>query len=269
MVYIFNFNNPYKKDRVYRGMNIFAEIITLMKKFALSFTLLFILLVFQVFAQRTIEKQNLLWTRYMLKVRISDQYLFRQEVEERTYWFPWRQHQVVMRSLLERKLGQGWSVGGGFTYFQHSLPNSPVGEVIQKKLELRPQLELIYQQSITSKLILQHRYWYEWRFFQKEPQGFEHVANRVRYRLELSYIPHPKITLKAFDEIHLHLASTITSNVFDQNRVGGSIIFMPEPNFGLELGYLNWYQQKPSGKDFYSRNITRITLHHQLKFAKK
>lgn len=263
------FIKPYKKDRECRKKNTFAEISIKMKKFTPSFILLIFFFGFHASAQKNVEKQNLLWTRYLLKVKVSEQYLFRQEVEERTYWFPWRQHQLVVRSLMERKLGKGWNIGGGFTYFLHSLPNTPEAEVIQKKLELRPQLEVIYQQTLSPKLSLQHRYWYEWRFYQKEPKGFEHLSNRIRYRMEFSYTPHPKITLKAFDEIHLHLASKVTTNVFDQNRVGGSLIFMPQPNFGLELGYLNWFQQKPAGKDFFSRDITRITLHHTLNFAKK
>lgn len=263
------FLKPYKKDRVNRKKNTFAEISKVMKKFSIGFLFLFFWAGFMASAQKTVEKQNLLWTRYLLKVKVSDKYQIRQEVEERTYWFPWRQHQFVMRTLLERRLGKGWNVGGGFTYFLHSLPNSPDAEVVQKKLELRPQLEVIYQQNLSPKFSLQHRYWFEWRFYQKEPQGFEHISNRFRYRMEFSYVPHPKLTLKVFDEIHLHLAHKTNPNVFDQNRVGGSVIFMPEPNFGLELGYLNWFQQKPSGNDFFSRNITRITLHHTLNFAKK
>lgn len=241
-----------------------------MKKISLSFILLFFLLVLQAKAQKNVEKQDLLWVRYLVKAKISDKYQVRQEVEERTYWFPWRQHQLVMRTLLERKLGKAWNVGGGFTYFQHSLPNNPDVEVVQKKLELRPQVEVIYQQSLAPKFSIQHRYWYEWRFFQNESKGFDHTSNRIRYRLELSYLPHPKITLKVFDEIHLHLSSKITPNVFDQNRVGGSIIYMPSPNYGIEVGYLNWFQQKPnSQKDFFSRDITRITFHHTLQFTKK
>ena len=234
-----------------------------------SLLLVFLLVSPLALAQKNVEKQHLLWTRYLLKARLSENLLIRQEVEERTYWFPWRQHQFVARSLVERKLGKGWFVGAGFTYFLHSLPNNPEIKDYQNKLELRPQLELIHVQSLNPKLSLQHRYWFEWRFFEKDLTGFELLSNRIRYRLELSYSPIKKLTLKAFDEIHLQVGEKIVYNVFDQNRVGGSVVFMPNPDFGFELGYFNWFQQRNTGKDFYSRNITRITLHHTLNLAKK
>jgi len=57
-----------------------------------------------LFAQKNTTTQELLWSRYYLKLKINDLYQIRQEIEERTYWFPWRQHQFVSRTFVERKL---------------------------------------------------------------------------------------------------------------------------------------------------------------------
>src|SRR5690554_890224 len=84
-------------------------------------------------AQKKVDTQQLLWTRYYLKLKLHDNYQIRQEVEERTYWFPWRQHQFVTRTFAERKLGKGWNAGLGFTYFLQSLPHNP--EISNLKIE--------------------------------------------------------------------------------------------------------------------------------------
>lgn len=54
-------------------------------------------------AQKNVETQQ----RYSLKLKLNDHYQLRQEIEERAYWFPWRQHQFVSRTAAERKLGKG------------------------------------------------------------------------------------------------------------------------------------------------------------------
>jgi len=213
-------------------------------------------------AQKNIDTQHLLWTRYSLKLKLNDNYQLRQEIEERTYWFPWRQHQFVTRTFAERKLGKGWNAGLGFTYFLQSLPHDPEITDFTNQLELRPQFELAYRQIISEKMVLHHRYWSEFRFFEQPNGSFEYGNNRMRYKLEIRYSPIQKLTLKTFDEIHINIGSKIVQNVFDQNRYGASIQYMPIENFGFELGYFNWYQQRKSGVDFYNRHIVRFTIHH-------
>lgn len=77
-------------------------------------SILFAIFLFGLFsenvnAQKNIENQHLLWTRYYLKLKLNDNYQLRQEIEERNYWFPWRQHQFVSRTFADRKLGKGWN----------------------------------------------------------------------------------------------------------------------------------------------------------------
>lgn len=214
------------------------------------------------------DTQRLLWARYYLKLKLNDAFQIRQEVEERTFWFPWRQHQFVTRTFVERKLGSGWNTGVGFTYFLQSLPHHPDIPVSQSSTELRPQLEIAYKQAIFKNLTLHHRYWSEFRFFEQAHGPFEFGNNRSRYKLEIGYTPFEKLTLKAFDEIHFNIGRKIIQNVFDQNRIGASVQYMTHPNFGIELGYFNWFQQRRSGVDFYNRHILRITTHQTINFKK-
>lgn len=215
-------------------------------------------------AQKNVDTQQLLWTRYSLKLKFNDRYQLRQEVEERTYWFPWRQHQFSFRTHLERKLGKGWQTALGFTYFLQALPQDPTISIFETRTELRPQLELGYKQSLSEKISLHHRYWSEFRFFEQDNGSFDYGNIRARYKIEIQYSPIANLTLKAFDEIHLNIGGEIIQNVFDQNRIGASVQYMPFKTLGFELGYFNWYQQRSSGVDFFNRHIVRFTIHHSI-----
>jgi len=81
-------------------------------------------------AQKNIETQNHLWVRYQLK--INYRYQDRQEIEERTFWFPWRQYQFVSRTHGEQKLGKGWNVAVSFTHFLQATPQKPEAKVCEK-----------------------------------------------------------------------------------------------------------------------------------------
>ncbi len=225
---------------------------------------LFSLISFPALAQKNIETQQLLWMRYSLKLKINPTYQIRQEFEERIYWFPWRQHQFVSRTQLDRKLGNGWNVALGFTYLLQALPQDPLVKDFETNTELRPQFEIANNQKLGSGFSLNHRYWTEFRFLEQPDGSFEYNNIRTRYKLELSYTPFKKTTLKAFDEIQLNIGSKIVNNVFDQNRYGASFQFMAKENLGFELGYINWFQQRKSGADFYSRDIIRFTIHQSL-----
>jgi hypothetical protein len=219
-------------------------------------------------AQKNVATQHLLWTGYFLKLKLNDTYQLRQELDERNFLFSWRQHQFVSRTFMERKLGKGWSTGIGFTYLVQSLPQDPDVISYTNRKELRPQLEIVYKQSISEKFTIHHRYWSEFRFFEQADKSFVYGNNRFRYRLEARWTPAKKITLKVFDEMMLNLGKRITQNIFDQNRYGASIQYMPLQNFGIELGYINLFQQRKSGVDFYHLHIARFAVHHTISCKK-
>jgi len=241
-----------------------------MRYFCKSLIVLLIILASgKAFSQKKTEDQSLLWLRYQLKLNINPDWQVVQEVEERTYWFPWRQHQFLTRTMLNLKLGKGWSAGAGFTYFEQSLPHDPSEKDYHDLTELRPQIEISYKQNLSEKIELSHRYWSEFRIIEQEAGNFKYTNNRSRYKLEIGYSPMTKIKLKAFEEIMFNIGSKVTYNVFDQNRLGLSLQYMPFQNFGFELGYINWFQQRSSGDEFYNRNIIRFTILHTIDLKSK
>jgi len=220
-------------------------------------------------AQKQVVHQNLLWTRYALKLNINNHWSASQEFEERTYWFPWRQHQFVSRSLAQYQFENGWNFGGGFAYFLQAVPQDPHIKEYDNELELRPQLELAYKERFSEKFTVSHRYWSEFRYFKPQNDNIRYGNIRMRYKLEIQYRPITNVTFKIYDEVFVNIGKNIGYNVFDQNRIGASIQYMPVHNVGFELGYLNWFQQRASGNNFYNRNIIRLSIHHNINFKSK
>jgi len=230
------------------------------------------------FAQNSkqITKQELVWLRYTAQFRFNENWQLRTELEERAYLDPWRQHQILFRNQVERKLHNGWSAALGFTWFEQTLPHDPKEIDSYKRLELRPQQGLLFKQNFSTRLHLTHRYWFEERFFQRlenrSPSGgYEFGRLRFRYLLQCSFDIIPmeslkgKMTLNVFDEIMLNVGGKIVHNTFDQNRIGMALRYGLTDSFALEGSYFNWFQQRSSGTEYFNRNIWRLTLVHQIK----
>lgn len=215
-------------------------------------------------AQKNVETQHLLWTGYSLKLPIAADWKFKQEIENRQYWFPYNQHQFITRSHVERDSSDEFSTAAGFTYFRQSLPQDPYYKDLTVRTELRPQIEMLYKQALNPSLELTNRLWTEFRFFEQNNTRFRFENARLRYKLELQYNLTENWRLKLFNEILLNAGKNIVYNVFDQNRAGVSGIYELNNNVSLELGYFNWYQQRATGVDFYNRHIIRFTVHHNL-----
>jgi hypothetical protein len=221
------------------------------------------------FSQKTITHQELLWMRYFLKYEFSNKYAFKQEVEERVYFKNWSQHQLISRTQVDKKLGLNWSVAAGLTLFRLSLPQDPNSKDKTIQNEIRPQFSFSNQQSLSSKIKLDHRYLTEVRFFENESNKFDYSNIRIRYKAEFHFLLTQQLHLLVFDEILLNAGSNIVQNVFDQNRIGASFLYQTNTPFSFELGYFKWFQQRPSGTEFYSRDIIRFTLHHDFKRKSK
>lgn len=219
-------------------------------------------------AQKNVETQQFLWARYYLKLKISDEWLVKQELGQRAYWFPWEQNQSFSRSHLEKQLGKNWKTAIGFTYAVKSNHYFPKTQNFGNRAEIRPQLELAFSQPLLKKLSLHHRYWFEFRFFEQADRLLKFKNYRFRYKLELRYKILNGLTIMAFDEIFVNMGEEVVQNVFDQNRFGLSVLYAPFKNFGFELGYINGFQQKKSGADFNNDHIFRFTIHHKISFVK-
>lgn len=227
-----------------------------------------------IFAQKTVTNQNLVWYSYFLTLRFNENCYIQTELQERHFIDPVVQHQFLSRSHVHKTPGNsGWEASAGICIFLQN-PNDPYATVKLTVPELRPHVEFAYKQKL-KYLIIDHRYRAEARFFHNTSttkaeleDGFYFGNFRFRYRLQ-AVVPVWKIDekrglkIKVSDEIHLNSGKKIVKNVFEQNRFYAGLSIDALPNLTFDVGYLNWFQQRPSG-DFYNRNILRFTIFHTI-----
>lgn len=229
-----------------------------------------------VFGQKNKINQNLVWYGYYSNLIINEKYSLKSEIQERHFIKPIKQHQLVFRTNLERKLGGNWSGTAGFTFFLQS-PNDPSSESNLMVPELRPDVGFQNSQKL-SFFTISHRYKAEARFFnvvEDNQLTNKYVFSNFRFRYQLGFeVPLLKkdekeeLILKVKDEILLNVGSKIVKNTFDQNRIYLAVNYAFTPFLALELGYMNWFQQQTSGVDFYNRNIIRFSIFQKINLRK-
>ncbi|QTY27162.1 DUF2490 domain-containing protein [Flavobacterium sp. CS20] len=230
--------------------------------------LFFVLFSFKLSAQqKNVETQNLLWTRYLLNFHVSEKWTPFFDVEERMYMFPFRQHHFLPSIGANYKLSDNVSFTVAMMYFELTLPQNPNADFTESQQELRPQVAVNYRHKLDSKFSFLSRLKLEWRYKKPPDDSSYNFTNyRLRMRLGLAYNINEKFTANLLEEIHINIGDKIVRNVFDQNRLSAGLNYKINDKFQIETGYMNWFQQKSTGDDFYSRNIVYFTLRHNLKF---
>lgn len=230
------------------------------------------------FAQKEVTKQNLVWYGVFTTVNFNERWNFQNEIQERHFINPTAQHQFIVRSHLHRMLGKsGWETSIGACVFLQN-PNDPNATVKLTVPEIRPHLEFAYKQKL-DKATIDHRFRAEARFFHNTNEnrteledGFQYSNYRFRYKLQAT-VPLFKIDenravkFKTSDELFINAGNKIVTNVFDQNRIYAGFNLDVLKNLSVEVGYLNWFQQKPDGH-FFNRDILRFTVFHKINLKK-
>jgi hypothetical protein len=137
--------------------------------------------------------------------------------------------------------------------------------------------------SKVGRLNFQHRYPLEQRFLQnwvKDASGNYGMdgflfRQRVRYRLLLTLPISRKemadntLFLAVYDEPFLGLGKGIAKNILDQNRLYVALGWRFNPNFNIQLGYLNQFVVKKDGIQAERNNSLQFGLTYNLDFRKK
>ena len=231
-----------------------------------------------VWAQKQITYQKLVWLRYNQNLSLSEKWEMVNEVEDRRFVFPGKQHQLVFRSTLLHNAPHNLQPGIGFTYFRQS-PQDPRSTSNLVVPELRPHQEINFRNKFGDRWSLRQRFKLEERFFRKVSEGElakgYNFAFRFRLKIDLYYAlikdkeEKDRVLLTVSDEVMVNAGKQILYNVFDQNRVYGGIRWNTGDKTAIEGGYLWWYQQRLDGKSFYHRDILRFTFYHKISLWKK
>jgi hypothetical protein len=235
--------------------------------------ILILILGLQLSAQnKEVSHQSLYWTRYYNQLSINEKWTWHNEIDNRTFFVNNKHHHFIVHSRLHDKLSKNLEIAFGLTYSLQS-PQDPNSASSLSIPELRPNQEINYTTLLTDRLSIQQRFRIDERFIHKNNgttliDGYD-FNFRFRYKLQCNYkLNTPETlqqtTLKLADELMINAGGNITYN-FDQNRIYIALEQVLTKNFSIELGYLNWHQQRASGYQFFDRDIVRLTIYHKIK----
>ena len=235
--------------------------------------LLFLLMQFFVVkAQKSMSHQELYWLRYYNQISFNKKWVWHNEVENRRFFKNNSQHQLVTHTHLHYKAFPNLDMALGLTYFLQSPqdPNSTSSFIVP---EIRPFQEIAYTNSFTKRFALQQRIRVEERYIHKNDgkilQDGYNFNFRFRYRLQASFKlrkddRNPQTIVKIGDELMINGGESVVYNQFDQNRFYAALEQEINKNVSIELSYINWYQQRSAGNQFFDRDIVRLTLYHKI-----
>ena len=173
------------------------------------------------------------------------------------------------------KINKDIEVGAGYAHFSVATQDPEITFDFRIP-ENRGQQDVMWKQDI-GKITLTQRFQVEERFFHNaNKEGLLPGTTffwRFRYRIqgEYSFWKKENRFLKAiaYDELMINGGKNVVKNTFDQNRVYVALQYGFNKNIALELGYLNSFQQRASGVDYFNRDIIRFTLFHKINLQKK
>lgn len=228
-------------------------------------------------AQESITHQNLYWTRYYNQYSFNSKLSWHNEADMRRFLENNKLQQFIFHSHVHYKVLPSLDVAMGLTYSRQS-PQFPDATTDLVVPEIRPFQEITHSQALSKRFTLSHRFRLDERFVSKNDgkvllDGYDFNL-RYRYRIQGVCNLSKKedktpTTAKIADELMLNSGEKIIYNHFDQNRIYLGVEQNISPSLSVELGYLRWFQQRSSGKDFFDRNIYRLTIYHRLKAQNK
>ncbi|WP_268847541.1 DUF2490 domain-containing protein [Flavobacterium aestivum] len=239
------------------------------------FCLLLVCFVSRAQTEKNIDHQSLLWIRYYNQLTLNHKWSLHTEFDNRVFIQPFEQNLYLIREHGRYKINTNLDVGVGFSYFSVATQNPDITYGFRVP-EYRTQQDITWKQEY-GNFTMNQRFQVEERFIHNaNKEGLQPGTTfswRFRYRLQGEYSCWKKESqyLKAvvYDELMINAGKSIVNNTFDQNRIYAALQYGVNKNIALELGYLNSFQQRASGVDYFDRDIIRFTLFHKIKLKEK
>ena len=232
---------------------------------------LFFVLPSQAQTEKKIDNQTILWSRYYNQLTLNDKWSLHTEFENRLFLNPVTENLFVIRTQIRYKLNEQAELGTGIGFYPVATqdPENISDFIIP---EYRAQQDIIWKNTI-GKILLNQRFQIDERFIRNASKtGLLPGTTfnwRFRFRIQAEYDLWKKnsryLKTIVYEEILLNAGKSIVKNTFDQNRVYAALQYGINPKIAIELGYLNSFQQRSSGIDFYNRDIIRLSIFHKLK----
>lgn len=225
--------------------------------------------------EKNIDQQSLLWTRYYNLLTLNNKWSIHSEFDNRIFLNSFENNLYEFRVQGRYKINKDIEAGAGYAYFSVATQDPEITFDFRIP-ENRGQQDVMWKQDI-GKITLLQRFQVEERFFHNaDKEGLVSGTTffwRFRYRLqgEYSFWKKENQYLKAlvYDELMINAGKNVVKNTFDQNRIYVGLQYGVNKNMAFELGYLNSFQQRASGVDYFDRDIIRVTFYHKINLHKK
>lgn len=224
--------------------------------------------------EKNIDHQSIFWSRYYNQLTINNKWSLHTEFDNRVFIKPIEQNLYVIRMQGRYKINEKVEAGAGFAYFSVATQD-PETTTDFNIPEYRGQQDIVWKQNI-GRITLNQRVQIEERFIHNADKTTLLPGTtffwRFRYRIQGDYaLWHDENQfLKAIvsEEILCNGGKKIIKNIFDQNRIYAALQYGINKNIAFELGYLNSFQQRASGVDYFNRDIIRFSIFHKIKIKR-
>jgi hypothetical protein len=197
------------------------------------------------------------------------------EFDNRLFVQPIQENLYLIRVQGRYKINDHLETGAGFAYFSVDTQVPEINPNYSTP-EYRGQQDITWKLN-RNKVTFTQRFQLEERFIHNTNKDERLPGTtfswRFRYRLQADYTfwKKEKQLLKAVvsDEIMFNFGKKIIKNTFDQNRIYAALHYGLNSNLAFELGYLNSFQRRASGIDYFNRDIIRFSIFHKIKIQKK
>ncbi len=225
--------------------------------------------------EKNVDHQSLLWTRYYNLLTINNKWSVHSEFDNRVFLNSFENNLYEFRIQGRYKINKDIEVGAGYAYFSVATQEPEITFDFRIP-ENRGQQDIIWKQDI-GKITLLQRFQVEERFFHNANKD-GHLPGttffwRFRYRIQGEHIFWKKenqfLKVILSDEIMINGGENVVNNTFDQNRIYAALHYGVNKNIAFELGYLNSFQQRASGVDYFNRDIIRFTFFYKINLHKK
>lgn len=235
-------------------------------KFKIVISLFLSFLTFVSYAQKQTTDRSQIWVGYFNQTRLTNKFGFWLDAHYRQINLD-EPNLIFIRPGITYYLNDNFRVTAGYAFVDFFAPKGKQ----TSWLEHRPWQQIWWRTKYNGFQTIQ---WIrnEQRFVEKvvgdkltNEYNFNH---RLRYNIYLQ-VPLIGKELKAKtpffalqDEVFINYGKEIVYNYFDQNRffIGGGYYFTND--LQIQIGYMNVFQQKAIGNEYFNNHCLRIFLFH-------
>ena len=210
-----------------------------------------------------VTEQNLTWFRFIGSGKISNNFTWKTELENRTI-LPWQQFQFLSRTHVLYNNGKSPQLGLGLTFTRFSREDPSDTLALLHNWEMRIQSEISWKQKANDRIQFGQRIWVEERLHPDDYGALRHDNLTLRFKADIKINVWKKskhaIAVGAFDEIFFQTCTPDRFSAFNHNRMGATASYTYAGKYTLETGYFHWYQLGTSQQNLIYRNIFRTTF---------